>query len=83
MALAVTERKSVGTADLQSVLSSTARLTAGACLNPRCTDTVHSNPQPSGSAAQFNRSVSAMPSQASRNFPTLAPQGTADTLPLG
>jgi hypothetical protein len=45
--------------------------------------TLHSNSDALGSAAQFNRSVSAMPSHDSRNFARPSGQGTADTLSKG
>jgi hypothetical protein len=43
-------------------------------------DTLHCNSGAPGSAAQFNQSVSAMPSHDPRNFARLSRQGTADTL---
>jgi hypothetical protein len=43
-------------------------------------DTLHCKSHVRGSAAQFNQSVSAMPSHDSRNFDRPSGQGTADTL---
>ena len=46
-------------------------------------DTLHFNLDVAGSAAQFNRSVSAMPANPARTFPRPPRQGTADTLSKG
>ena len=45
-------------------------------------DTLHCSSDVAGSAAQFNRSVSAMPPCLSRTFQTPVHPGTADTLLL-
>ncbi len=67
----------------------------GLCLVPRSStgssrnllshshmDTLHCSSDVAGSAAQFNRSVSAMPPYLSRTFQTPVHPGTADTLLL-
>ena len=46
-------------------------------------DTLHFNLDVAGSAAQFNRSVSAMPDKPARTLPRGPQQGRADTLCKG
>jgi hypothetical protein len=53
-------------------------------LRPVLSDSFHCQPGASGSAAQFNRSVSAMPATTSKDRSRLPSAGTADyTLLLG
>jgi hypothetical protein len=80
----------MATAGISEEIASTASARSQALIHhyERCTrngrgapgDTLHCKSHARGSAAQFNQSVSAMPSYDSRNFDCPSGQGTADTL---
>lgn len=80
----------MATAGISEEIASTASAgsEAPAHLYERCScngrgasrDTLHGKSHARGSAAQFNQSVSAMPSYDSRKFDCPSGQGTADTL---
>ena len=62
--------------------ASSPRTPSGSGSGPCSSDTLHCNSDVAGSAVQFNRSVSAMPSPASGKSGRFTRQGTADTLLL-
>ena len=67
-----------------TAMSGADKATGSSCnlLRQRHMDTLHCSSEVEGSAAQFNRNVSVMPTPPSRTFETPVHSGTADTLLL-